>query len=197
MVAPAAPHSPDRVKGARQWSVRSQIDGETGPVEPGKYARIERERRFLVDAVPLIEPTADTRITDLYLAGTTLRLRLSVAADGAILRKLTQKVAAPEGSPPGVQGWITNTYLSEAEYDLFAALPGRWLRKRRLSIGEMGVDVFEDNLSGLILAEAEFTNDVGLHAFIPPTWCGLEVTTDPAYRGGTLVMRAELRRRPP
>jgi CYTH domain-containing protein len=159
-------------------------------VEPGKYARIERERRFLVDALPPIEPTADKRITDLYLDGTRLRLRLSVAVDGAVLRKLTQKVPAASGSPPGVQGWITNTYLSEAEYDLFAALPGRWLRKRRLSLGEMGVDVFEDGLAGLILAEAEFTTDDDLRAFVAPTWCGAEVTSDPAFRGAALALRA-------
>lgn len=156
-------------------------------MEPGKYARVERERRFLVDAVPAIEPTAERRITDLYLDGTRMRLRLSIATDGTTIRKLTQKVPAPAGAPAGVQGWITNTYLSEAEYDRFAVLPGRWLRKRRLSIGDLGVDLFEGSLAGLILAEAEFTNDADLQAFVAPAWCGREVTTDPKYTGAELV----------
>lgn len=159
-------------------------------MEPGKYARIERERRFLVDALPDVEPTADRQITDLYLDGTRMRLRLSVAVDGTVIRKLTQKIPAPPDASPGVQGWITNTYLSQTEYDLFADVPGRWLRKRRRSIGEMGVDVFEGGLAGLILAEAEFTNDDDLLGFVPPGWCGREVTTDPAFRGGALALRA-------
>ena len=162
---------------------------QTGTVEPGKYARIERERRFLVDALPTIEPSADKRITDLYLDGTRLRLRLSVATDGTAIRKLTQKIPAPAGGVPGAQGWITNTYLSEEEYDRFATLPGRWLRKRRLSIGELGVDVFDGPLAGLILAEAEFADDASMLAFVPPAWCGREVTADPAFTGGELCRR--------
>jgi hypothetical protein len=90
-------------------------------VEPGKYARIERERRFLVDGLPAIQPAADRLITDLYLDGTTLRLRLSVQADGShdrlqVFRKLTPKIPAPADAPRCVQGWLTNTSLSEAEY---------------------------------------------------------------------------------
>lgn len=158
-----------------------------------KYARIERERRFLVPALPGVEAIADRTITDLYIDGTRMRLRLSVGSVGGepeVVRKLTQKIPAPDGSPPGVQGWITNTYLSEDEYERFAVLPGRWLRKRRLSIPPMGVDVFEGALAGLILAEAEFASDAEMAAFVPPGWCGREVTGDPQYRGGNLVRLA-------
>jgi hypothetical protein len=42
-----------------------------------KYARIERERRFRVPAAPDIDGVADRTITDLYLDGTRMRLRLS------------------------------------------------------------------------------------------------------------------------
>ena len=161
-------------------------------MEPGKYARVERERRFLVPALPDVEPTADRHITDLYLDGTRLRLRLSVGVvEGAheTVRKLTQKIPAPPGSPPGVQGWITNTYLSESEYARLAALPGRWLRKRRWSIAPMGVDVFEGSLAGLVLAEAEFGSDGEMAAFVPPAWCGREVTAEPEFTGGWLAGR--------
>ena len=41
---------------------------------------------------------------------------------GACELKLTQKV--PARGPGYVQGLITNTYLSTAEYDLLASLPG-------------------------------------------------------------------------
>jgi hypothetical protein len=90
---------------------------------PGKYARIERERRFLLVGLPAGEqPAAARKIIDHYLAGTTLRLRC-VRRPGGDQYKLTQKIPAPQPGP--VQGLITNIYLSEAEYNqLVAALPG-------------------------------------------------------------------------
>jgi hypothetical protein len=40
----------------------------------------------------------------------------------------------PAGRPGYVQGLITNTYLSAAEYDLLASLSGEGLSKTRLSV---------------------------------------------------------------
>jgi hypothetical protein len=82
---------------------------------PGKYARIERERRFLLTGLPFGEQPADGRkIVDHYLTGTTLRLRC-VLRPGGDQYKLTQKIPAAQLGP--VQGLITNIYLSKAEYD--------------------------------------------------------------------------------
>jgi hypothetical protein len=63
---------------------------------PGKYARIERERRFLLVGLPASEqPAAARKIIDHYLAGTTLRLRC-VRQPGGDQYKLTQKIPAPQ-----------------------------------------------------------------------------------------------------
>ncbi len=94
-------------------------------------------------------------ITDRYLVGTRLRLRRAVFPDGDCELKLTQKVPLPR--PGGVQGLITNTYLSPTEYDLLASLPAAVLSKTRCSVPPLGVDVFDGPLRGLVLAEAEFT----------------------------------------
>jgi hypothetical protein len=100
----------------------------------GKYARIEREPRFLLAGPPPASAvTASRRITDRYLPGTRLRVRRVERLDsGACELKLTQKV--PARGPGYVQGLITNTYLSTAEYDLLASLPGEVLSKTRLSV---------------------------------------------------------------
>ena len=46
------------------------------PIREGKYARVERERRFLLAGPPRTSAvTASRRITDRYLPGTRLRLR--------------------------------------------------------------------------------------------------------------------------
>src|ERR1700729_1819137 len=83
----------------------------TGPIREGKYARIERERRFLLAGPP--PPMAVTgrhRITDRYLPGTRLRLRrIDNLNRGEREFKFTQKV--PASRPGYVQGLITNTYL--------------------------------------------------------------------------------------
>lgn len=152
-----------------------------------KYARIERERRFLMAGPPPSAPvTASRLIRDRYLEGTRLRLRRvdSPAADGPEF-KLTQKI--PADQPGAVQGLITNTYLSQSEYDLLASLPAAVLCKTRLSLPPLGVDVFDGPLAGLVLAEAEFDNDQEALAFAFPPVCVAEVTADVRFTGGRLV----------
>ncbi|WP_416982723.1 hypothetical protein [Streptomyces sp. T028] len=162
---------------------------EGGPLHPGKYARVERERRFLLAAPPERSAVTVTRaITDRYVTGTRLRLRRAVFTDGRRELKLTQKVpVVPVPQRGAVQGLITNTYLSSAEYDVLAALPGVQLSKTRLSVPPLGVDVFDGRLRGLVLAEAEFTSDEEARSFVPPAACVAEVTDDVRFTGGRLV----------
>ncbi|MFF7656437.1 hypothetical protein ACFZCY_42580 [Streptomyces sp. NPDC007983] len=155
-------------------------------VRPGKYARVERERRFLLAEPPEPSSVTVTRvITDRYLVGTRLRLRRADFPGGDRELKLTQKVPIPR--PGGIQGLITNTYLSPAEYDLLASLPAVVLSKTRFSVPPLGVDVFDGPLQGLVLAEAEFTTDEEAQSFVPPPECVAEVTDDIRFTGGRLV----------
>ncbi|GAA4954294.1 hypothetical protein [Actinoplanes utahensis] len=160
------------------------VRGES--VHQGKYARVERERRFLLAAPPPPAAVTVTRtITDRYLTGTRLRLRRADRSDGGCELKLTQKV--PAARPGAVQGLITNTYLSPAEYDVLARLPATVLSKIRFSVPPLGVDVFDGRLQGLVLAEAEFTTDEEAQLFVPPADCVAEVTDDIRFTGGRLV----------
>ncbi|MFC6600018.1 hypothetical protein [Kitasatospora paranensis] len=160
----------------------------------GKYALVERERRFLMAGPPPASSVREVRrITDRYLTGTRLRLRrVDRAAPVRTEFKLTQKV--PAARPGPVQGTITNTYLSRAEYDVFATLPALVLTKTRLSVPPLGFDVFDPPLHGLVLAEAEFGTDEETAAFEPPADIVAEVTADPRFTGGRLVRagRADL-----
>jgi hypothetical protein len=161
----------------------SQIDGHRT-----KYVRVERERTFLVLALPPDRPAVRARqVVDRYFEGTGLRLRqMTDVAGGEPLHvfKLTQKI--PEEGRPG-RGLITNTYLSEKEYELLAGLRGPELRKTRYSIPPMAVDVFAAPLDGLILAEAEFVTDEEMAEFVPPDYVDAEVTSDARFAGGELV----------
>jgi CYTH domain-containing protein len=154
-----------------------------------KYAVVERERRWLCDAVPDSRVLWAERITDLYVEGTRLRLREARRLDGsAVMRRLAKKADLDEG-----RRLITSLYLDETEFALFAMLPGRRLVKVRHHLAappgaaSLSVDRFEGALAGLILAEAEFDSDADMAAFAAPDFAVREVTADPRYNGGALA----------
>jgi CYTH domain-containing protein len=150
-----------------------------------KYARIEIERRFLLEGVPeAAEVLAINEIADRYLDGTRLRLRRMARVGGPTQLKLTQKLPDPDGAR---QGALTTIYLSEAEHAAFAQLPAATLSKSRLSIAPYGVDVFHGELEGLYLAEAEFATMEDAAALVPAAFCRAEVTADQRFTGGELV----------
>ncbi len=159
---------------------------------PHKYARIERERRFVVERLPFtITPERPSvEITDTYLPSAQIRLRLMRNAAGdPIAHKLTQKYQLASLPPYAVM--ITNIYLTADDYALFSRLPGATVRKRRYPWDEndtrFSVDVFDGVLASLILAEVEGSTDGELEGVAIPAWASREVTTDPAFRGGSLA----------
>jgi CYTH domain-containing protein len=156
-----------------------------------RYARPERERRFLAAGLPAGAVARSAQIADRYLIGARLRLRQMIETRGAstsTFYKLTQKVPAPDGRP----GLISTTYLDRAEYDLLATLPAAVLRKARYSIPPFGIDAYEAPLGGLFVAEVEFDDDAAMRAFSAPPWAIAEVTLDSRFTGGHFAtMRAE------
>ena len=150
-----------------------------------KYARIERERRFLVDRFPTeAKVTHVRRIVDRYIDGTRLRLRQMIESDGTEVLKLTQKIS--ERATGARQGLITNMYLSREEFDVLTKLPAKVLGKTRHSVRPFGIDVFDGTLDGLIMAEAEFSSDEEASSLVIPSFVQ-EVTDDSRFTGGSLV----------
>jgi CYTH domain-containing protein len=165
------------------------INPSAPPGKHQKYARPERERRFLLAGLPLGEIEQTATIVDRYLLGTRLRLRrtVEIGAHGTrTVHKLTQKVPAPDGGP----GLITTVYLSEEEHERLSTIPAAILRKTRFSIEPFGVDQFAPPLDGLFLAEIEFDTDEAMQRFTAPSWAVSEVTRDPRFTGGHFAMLA-------
>jgi CYTH domain-containing protein len=151
-----------------------------------KYARIERERRFLLNLFPSNAIAIRVRrITDYYLDGTTLRLREQSEDGGPTVFKLTQKV--PARASGAQQGFITNMYLTKNEFCVLAQLSARKLNKIRYSLPPFGIDVFQDKLEGLLLAEAEFDSAADADNLTLPSFLLHEVSTDERFTGGQLV----------
>jgi CYTH domain-containing protein len=168
------------------------LDTEAG--DP-KYARIEFERRWLVDPArrPALVGCPSTLIEDRYIDGTRMRLRRMSRPDpdksgwGEVKWKLTKKyeTARPEARP------IVTAYLTEAEYALLSALPAQPMRKTRhhlrLDDHWWSLDVFEGELAGLEIVEAEAADEAALAALVPPPWAAKEVTHDARYPCGALA----------
>src|SRR5687767_13819621 len=119
------------------------LDTETG--EP-KYARIEFERRWLVDKAtrPALDGAYKTRIEDRYIDGTRMRLRRMSRPDlGETKWKLTKKYGCEDPSARP----IVTAYLTAEEYALLGTLPARELIKTRYHLeiegGWWSLDVFE------------------------------------------------------
>ena len=166
-----------------------------------KYAWIERERRWLCRAVPFDRVVRSEAFTDLYVAGTQLRLREAVPTDGgAPMRRLGRKADVN----PSVR-LLTSIYLSPEEFRLLSTLPGNRLRKTRHYLGkvdgaDLSVDVFEGALAGLVMAEAEFPDPAAMARYPMPDFAFVEVTDDIRYSGGRLVVDGlpdDPRRAPP
>jgi CYTH domain-containing protein len=161
-----------------------------------KYAKIERERRFLLERLPQEAIVVRTRrIADRYIHGARLRLREQTDDDGSAVFKLTQKIS--ERGDGAQQGFITTMYLKRDEFDVLAQLPANTLAKSRYSVPPFGIDVFEDQLEGLVLAEAEFASPEDAAALEIPSFICSEVSADDRFTGGRLVLasRDELRAR--
>ena len=171
------------------------------PERPRKrpYWRIERERRFVLDALPAhIDPDAFERLVDVYVVGTQLRLRRVEAPDGTlIVAKLGQKRPTEDSSDDPRHRQMTTFYLRTEDLSVLeASLAGHRSVKRRYKVAEQGavfcVDVWEEPASarGVILSEVECDTDEALDAIVAPTWARVEVTEDERYSGFALASGA-------
>ncbi len=148
----------------------------------------EFELTYLVKELPTdVQGSPSKEILDIYLPAN---------ADHAILRirksgdkcEITKKVPA-HGTDSSHQ--IENTIpLTPEEFADLSTLPGKRVRKLRYYYREAGIDyeidVFQDGLTGLILADVEFSSNEDKAKFVPPTWVLADVTQEKFVAGGML-----------
>jgi CYTH domain-containing protein len=156
-----------------------------------KYARVERERRYLLQDLPegLTRADLHVQITDNYITGTRLRLRkVRDPKTNKWTLKFTQKFA------PNAQDLsrtiITNTYLSAAEYERLSVFEANEIRKNRYPFEWQGhkcsADMFLGDLFGLVMAEVSFETDEELDSFPLPRFAIADVTNNEIFSGGKL-----------
>ena len=160
-------------------------------VPDSKYARVERERRYLLPDLPEGLTRADhhLQITDNYITGTRLRIRkVRDPKTNKWVVKFTQKFAPnPNDFSRTI---ITNTYLSAIEAETLSMFDANEIRKNRYKFEFEGrtfsIDMFIGDLFGLVLAETGFESDEEMDNFPLPSFALADVTNNELFTGGRL-----------
>ena len=156
-----------------------------------KYARVEYERRFLLEDYLSHLPLVDVKsIEDHYLLQAGLRLR-KMGKDESFTYKLTQKRPIREGDLSLHE--ITTIYLTAESYQhLRESLVSFRLQKMRnyfqLGQHKVGVDEVLIHSEKLLIMEVEFVSLQEMQNF--PVY-GHEVTHDLAYSGFALAQKQQ------
>ena len=153
----------------------AKLTDQNTVVPESKYARIERERRYLLQDLPegLTRADPHVQITDNYITGTRLRIRkVRDPRTNKWVVKFTQKFA-PNPSDYS-RTIITNTYLNALEAESLSMFDANEIRKNRYKFQHLGrefaVDMFLGDLFGLVLAEVNFETDDELDNFAKPAF---------------------------
>jgi CYTH domain-containing protein len=157
-----------------------------------KYARIERERKYLLQDLPEGLSRADdhVQITDNYITGTRLRIRkVREPRTNKYTVKFTQKYAPDENDLS--RTIITNIYLNALEAEMLAVFEANEIRKNRYRFEfegrHFGIDMFLGPLFGLVMAEESFDTDEELTTATMPAFALAEVTNNKIFSGGYLA----------
>ena len=169
----------------------AKLTNQNTIVPDSKYARVERERRYLLQELPEGMTRADphVQITDNYITGTRLRIcKVRDPKTNKWIVKFTQKFAPqPEDLSRTL---ITNIYLNAREAETLAIFEANEIRKNRYPFQWQGrkfsIDMFLGDLFGLVLAEVGFDTDEELDSFSPPPFALADVTNNEIFTGGRL-----------
>lgn len=146
---------------------------------------LEIERTFLAKYLPAdIKNWPSHEIIDYYipLGAAHAKLRIRKSDDKYTI---TKKVQLKEADA-SVQ-MEHNIELSEAEFLAFKNIPSDKAHKIRYYYNNAEIDVFLDDLEGLVLVDFEFKNIEDQLNFVMPDFCLAEVTEDDNIAGGLLA----------
>jgi len=149
---------------------------------------IELEKTYLVKSMPEdLSNYPHREILDIYIPKeiTHPTLRLRMKGDS---HEITKKHPAKENDSSEQEEHTIR--LSKAEFDVLAGIHGKRVRKIRYNYLFQGnkaeIDVFQDDLKGLVLVDFEFKNLAEKDSFTMPPFCLIDVTQDSTFAGGML-----------
>lgn len=157
-----------------------------------KHMQEEFELTYLIKELPAgVLQSPSKEILDIYLPNTSEHpiLRIRKSGDKYEITK-KQPVSGTDSSHQ-----IENTIpLTEEEFTELESLVGKRVRKIRYYYTENDVvyeiDVFQDGLAGLVVADVEFSSNEEKDKFVPPAWVLADVTQEKFIAGGMVCGRS-------
>lgn len=157
---------------------------------------IELERTFLVKELPSnMEGCDSVEILDIYIPKTAGHPILRIRKVGNIYQ-ITKK--APTKGADSSEQYEKTIPLAEEEYKELASLEGKRLRKIRyycpwqdknVKNNRVEIDVYLDDLEGLVAADFEFDSVEEKNNFVMPDFCLVDVTQVECIAAGWLTGR--------
>ncbi len=151
--------------------------------------QIERERTFLAKELPQeIKTTEPTRIVDIYIPDTPAHSHLRLRQNGKTY-EITKKTPVAAGD---ASEHIEQTIpLTEEEFAALSRCSAKRVAKDRyrVVIDDIlaEIDVFIEDLAGLVLIDFEFNTEDEKDNFIPPSIALADVTQENFIAGGLLA----------
>lgn len=150
---------------------------------------VELELTFLVKSLPQdFRSLENKEVYDIYIPSTVVHPVLRIRKNGNSY-EITKKQPIDDGDRS--EQTEQTIPLTEAEFVELSQLPGKRVRKIRYYLpwqGQMAeLDVFQDDLQGLVLIDFEFKTPEEKQSFVMPDFCLADVTQDNLVAGGTLA----------
>jgi CYTH domain-containing protein len=149
---------------------------------------IELEKTYLAKILPtLADFDFISEMKDVYIPLDSDHPQIRLRRQGTKLF-LTKKVPATSG-----QGFEEYTIpLSEKEYSVFEEIKGRVLAKTRYNKTISPdiichLDVYKENLQGLVIVDFEFKSEEAMSKFTAPDYCLTEIPKKGPLAGGLLA----------
>lgn len=152
----------------------------------------EIERKFKVKKVPqeILDTITPLELVQTYLEAPEGQERRVRAINNETF-VITVKI--PKVSSNGLIREELEKEISKEDYELFLKQQkGTQIKKKRYKVPALNnltyeVDVYEDELKGLIVVEVEFTSEELANKFQKPDWFGKDVTSNKAYKNASLA----------
>lgn len=148
---------------------------------------MEIERKWLVDKLPDLLNVKSYEIIQGYIS-------ISDNGDEVRLRKKGDLYFQTVKSRGGLVRSEVEIELTKEQFDLlWPTTEGRRIVKTRYAIAYnsliIELDSYKENLEGLKVVEVEFNTIKEAKVFNVPTWFGIEVTEDEAYKNKNLAVK--------
>lgn len=151
--------------------------------------QLERERTFLAKELPQeIKATEPTRIVDIYIPDTPAHSHLRLRQNGKTY-EITKKTSVAAGD---ASEHIEQTIpLTEEEFAALSHCSAKRVAKDRYRVVINGtlaeIDIFIEDLAGLVLIDFEFSTEAEKDDFTPPDITLADITQEDFIAGGLLA----------